>query len=351
MPCEDHATHCLAHQGCCRVNPTRDQLQNPQALVINSAGSCCQGWSYEGKRDCHAHTSQTTLATWLVQRQVLARRGEESMFFHENTPGFDLEGALAQHVWDTHALLSVCAGPHDLGWPTSRRRRLSCGLSRRELVWVGPQTAEGIQAEFDVLFQRKCLLNGDVFLQAGNAEVHDWAVGLSRKRLRCASDEVPLSGDGLARAVLSCGQLQRLEAYKKRRLSICALDGTCLVDLDHWPDSPGPSAGPHFPSLLRHGCIVNLKQPLRFAQATDRFLSLGFHVSKAASARFRWPLTDEVLSMKDRATKSLSGNCQSLPAVLAWTLYVLCNCIKREQPSLTMAVVRCRSDEFADDEA
>ena len=321
----------------------------PQALVINSAGSCCQGWSYEGKRDCHAHESQSTLAVWLVQRQQLALRKQESLFFHENTPGFDIKNCLQEPLKESHTVVSVCVGPHDLGWPASRRRRLSCGISDRELVWVGPQPPEGIDQQFKALFQRRCCLNGDVFLQAEDSEVRQWAQALARKRMRCPPADVPVCGQGLMQAVLSAGQLQRLQAYKCLKAERCALDGTFFADLDHWPDSPGPSCGPHFPALLRHGCVVNLKEPLRVAQATDRFLSLGFHVSDKASARFKWPLSSLLLSMPDRATKSLSGNCQSLPAILAWMLYVFCNCVRREEPSLTMRTVKCRSHEFESD--
>ena len=272
------------------------------------------------------------------------------MFFHENTPGFDLRTCLEEPLRESHTLLSICVGPHDLGWPASRRRKLSCGISKRELVWVGPETQEDMEKEFMALFERRCCLSGDVFLQAEDAEVWQWASVLAKKRARCREADVPLRGQGLAQAVLSAGQLQRLEAYQRLKPQVCALDGTCLADLDHWPGSPGPSCGPHFPALLRHGCVVNLKNPLRFAQTSDRFLSLGFHVSDKASERFRWPLRSLVLSMPDRVAKSLSGNCQSLPAVLAWTLYVFCNCVRREHPSLTMHAVKCRSHEFASDD-
>ena len=67
--------------------------------------------------------------------------------------------------------------------------------------------------------------------------------------------------------------------------------------------------------------------------ASDRFLSLGFHVGDVSS-RFAWPLADFVLDSSDRVAKSFSGNCQALPAILAWQLYVFCHTVRREVPQV-----------------
>ena len=288
------------------------------------------------------------LAVWTVQRRELALRRQESMFFQENVPNFDVDYCLKDPLQDTHHIIHVCTGPRLFGWPASRHRLLTAGLSKQELLWLGPSTLQEVQAEFDEMFGRQCHLTGSVFFQADAAEVQSWAEGLAQKRMRGNSKPVALSGAGLLKACLTPGQLQRLEAYKKIKLERCALDGTYLVDVDHWPHSPGPASGPNFPTLLRHGCIIDLNKPERVAQNSDRFLSLGFPVAAAATTRYHWPLQDVVFSCPDRAVKSFSGNCQSLPAILAWIVYVWCNTARREEASLTLYDVQSSSNDLED---
>ena len=270
---QDHVANCFMHNKLCQVHRPREELQNPAALVVNSAGTCCQAWSPEGGRSRHAHDSMHPLAIWLTQRRELAQQQQESMFFQENAPSFDVRKCIVKPLEDTHDVLYVHTGPRTFGWPANRHRLLTAGLSRQELVWVGPDTQEGIQQQFDSMFSRRCLLTGSIFFQASQDDIASWAQELADKRFRGNSQPLPTSGRGMLTACLSPGQLQRLEAYKKVYLQRCALDGTMLADLDHWPDSPGPAAGPNFPTLLRHGCIVDLNRPERIAQNVDRWLS------------------------------------------------------------------------------
>ena len=348
---QDHVANCFMHNKLCQVHRPREELQNPAALVVNSAGTCCQAWSPEGGRLRHAHDSMHPLAIWLTQRRELAQQQQESMFFQENVPSFDVHKCIVKPLEDTHDVLYVHTGPRTFGWPANRHRLLTAGLSRQELVWVGPDTQEGIQQQFDSMFSRRCLLTGSIFFQASQDDIASWAQELADKRFRGNSQPLPTSGRGMLTACLSPGQLQRLEAYKKVYLQRCALDGTMLADLDHRPDSPGPAAGPNFPTLLRHGCIVDLNRPERIAQNVDRWLSLGFPVADSAMTRYTWPLKDFVFSFPDRVQKSFSGNCQSLPAILAWTVYVWCNVVRRDPGSPAAGTLRCWSNEFLDEEA
>ena len=136
------------------------------------------------------------------------------------------------------------------------------------------------------------------------------------------------SGHKLFRKVLTPGQLQRLEKYQELKDQHQAMDGTFFCDLDHWPSSPGPDFGPMFPVLLRHGAILELSAG-KFAMNMDRFASLGFHVDAKFNPRFTWPLSDFVARLPEKGIKQLSGNCQSIPAILAWQLYVFCNSARK----------------------
>ena len=156
---QDQTAWCEAHQQYCVVNKPREKLG---ALVINNAGNCCQGWSSEGKRARKAHKSQYPLAVWLCQRKQLALDGQEDLFFQECTRHFDVESCLAGPLSSSHQVISLVVGPSELGWPTSRDRVLSAGISLRTLVWVGPTDPQKVEREFNYFFQRSCLLSGDV---------------------------------------------------------------------------------------------------------------------------------------------------------------------------------------------
>ena len=167
------------------------------------------------------------------------------------------------------------------------------------------------------------------FFNADEGDLQEWHRQVLRKKGHFGP--VP-TGYKLWRKLFTPAQLQRLEQYQALRPGLAAMDGTFICDLDHWPNSPGPQPGPFFPTLLRHGTIVDLNSE-KVAMCSDRFRALGFHVGNV-STKFQWPLADFVLSYPDRTLKSFSGNCQSLPSILAWQLDVLCNTVRRETPQV-----------------
>lgn len=352
---QDVAAYCCAHEQHCTVNHPRSHLDalghlgvSSESLVINNAGNCCQGWSAEGKRGRKAHGSMHPLSVWLCQRKELGLRGEEDIFFQECTPLFDVEGCLKQPLASSHHVTHVITGPTALGWPACRDRQLAAGLSLETLVWVGPQEPEEVQAHFNSIFERRCVLSGSVFFNTPEEDEQKWAIEVLNKK--GFYGPLPPKGDKLFRKLLTPGQFQRMEKYKGMQADRAALDGTFICDLDHWPNSPGPQCGPYFPTLLRHGTIIDLNTG-RIASSSDRFLSLGFHVGKV-SDRFAWPLADCVLlNHSDRVSKSFSGNCQALPAILAWQLYVFCHTMKREQPEPERDLMLGLGDLFEDAES
>ena len=337
---QEHADFCLKHGTNCVVNRPRTDLNlcnRPQgifsgSLIVGNAGNCCQGWSAEGKRARKAHSSQHAWNSWLAQRRELALRSEEDMSFQECTELWDVEGCLVKPLEDSHTVVHTTVGPSTLGWPTSRNRLLSAGLSSNSLVWLGPTGADAVKQDFEAVFARSCMLTGSVFCQEDDAERAEW---YERKlKQKCFFGSKLPEGEKLMRKILTPGQLQRLEAYGKLRPEHQALDGTFICDLDHWPNSPGPDFGPMFPVLLRHGTILDMNTG-KFAMNLDRFLALGFQMSKTLNHRFEWPLARYVLSASDRELQGLTGNCQSVPAILAWQLYVFCNTARLEPRYVT----------------
>ena len=317
------------------MNPPREDRPKPQALIVASAGNVCVGWSSEGKRARGAHPSQHPLACWVAQRLHLAREQQEDMFTQECTPMFDINSNIAQPLQETHLVLHVVAGPRLIGWPTSRDRILSVGLNRHTLVWTGPPP-EKVQEHFESLWGRSPQVNGDVFFQEGP----DVQLQFLHEAMRKGGYEhdpfahsLQATDRRILQYALAPGQLQRLEKYQELQDEFSAIDGTFIVDLDHWPHSPGPGYGPMFPVLLRHGTVVNLAT-WQMAMPRDRLLSLGFHAHECVGERFWWPLTETVLGCSDRVIKQLTGNSQCLPVIYAWHLYVFCHTCRREIPDV-----------------
>ena len=331
------------HEQACLVNPPR---ASAEPLVVNTAGNCCVGWTAEGKRARHSHESQHPFYVWLCQRRELALREQEDLFLQECTPQFDILSCMISPLQDSHLVVHAVIGPRMLGWPTSRDRRLSCGLNLKSLVWLGPSSTQEIQQDFERFFRRRCCLTGDVFFQSDPDATRAWVKSVMQKRARITrSAAIPASGQDMCQLVLSPGQLQRLEKYRGLWKECSSMSGSFIADLDHWPDAGGPLHGPAFPVMLRHGTTIDL-QTLRIAQMADRCLALGLHMKESGSTRYAWPMRDYMLTLKDRAGKSMTGNSQSIPAICAWYLYVLSHTCRREK----FLPYKAPSNEFLDPE-
>ena len=301
-----------------------------------------------GKRSKHAHKSQHAFFVWLAQRRELARRGQEDLFFQECTPDFDAASCIAQRLSETHFVTHAVIGPRGLGWPTARDRRLSCGLSLQTLVWTGPESPQEVQQDFERFFQRRCSPNvtGSIFFQASDAVVRAWVQRKMQRRTRVADQEsVPVCGKDMFMLVLTPAQLQRLEHYGKLSEVSSSLGGTMIADLDHWPNAAA-SHGPTWPCMLKHGTIVDVGAS-RIAMTVDRCLALGFHVKECGNSSYRWPLEEYMQGVRDRVGQALTGNSQSLPAILAWYLYVFCHTCRREQCTVQPSL-RYQTDESDD---
>ena len=166
------------HEQACLVNPPR---ASAEPLVVNTAGNCCVGWTAEGKRARHSHESQHPFYVWLCQRRELALREQEDLFLQECTPQFDILSCMISPLQDSHLVVHAVIGPRMLGWPTSRDRRLSCGLNLKSLVWLGPSSTQEIQQDFERFFRRRCCLTGDVFFQSDPDATRAWVKSVMQK--------------------------------------------------------------------------------------------------------------------------------------------------------------------------
>ena len=110
----------------------------------------------------------------MTERKIRAEREEESMFFEECTAKYPCREKLAMPLAATHKVISVQANPSSQGFPESRPRNLSAGLSLWDLVWAGPDSAEAIQADFDSIFSTTMELDGDIFSTSTQLNGRSW---------------------------------------------------------------------------------------------------------------------------------------------------------------------------------
>ena len=261
--CQDVAAHCEAHCQLCIVNRPRSSYdQAPyhslglcsRSLVVNNAGNCCQGWSAEGKRATKAHVSRHPLAAW-PEEALSPWRGRRFFFSGVHTA-----------VW-CWWMLETTSGRVILGCGCGYRARWF-GVARfsgkavvsRPVAWNthmggAKRTPKRYRLtsipslRSDVSFQEMCS-SGQVKSRKDDGVPRFWKTEDSSGK--------PQGATSSSESFVSPGQLQRLEKYQQLQKELAGIDGTFICDLDHWPDSPGPQCGPYFPTLLRHGTIIDL---------------------------------------------------------------------------------------------
>ena len=106
------------------------------------------------------------------------------------------------------------------------------------------------------------------------------------------------------------------------------LDGTYIVDVEHWPHGPCGTAGPHFPSQLTHGTVINC-DGFHIALGTDHLSANGWHIHEEFTQDYSSAMTPILNSLSEAALKRLSGNGQHLASMLTWFLYVFANTCRR----------------------
>lgn len=305
-------------------------------LRLNSAGTICKDWSTVGRGDRSAGRSERTHAVWLGERKMAALAGDEDLFFGECTRMYNAQTKLAVPLASTHRVISASIGPEVLGHPTRRTRTLSAGLSLESLLWLGPESADDIQSDFEALFARSSELNGSVYFAAGQDSIRRFAAHAMRRRgIRVDIGDIKKThGRSFLESFLPAGCLQRMSAYLSKKSDLQAMDGTFIVDLEQWPCGKAGAAGPYFPSLLTHGTIVDLNT-YRIALGSDHLSALGFHMQSVDS---RSKVTSILGGLSDIEQKALAGNGQSLPAIMAWVLYVFAHIVRRPALTITPAL-------------
>lgn len=160
----------------------RDGVERHAPLMVNGAGSTCCGWSSRntaGQKGV-AHAAKRPFTIWKCQRSVV----KDDLWFHENARNFPPEELYPPEEYRhcmKHEVLSVTVGPEDLGWPVSRKRKLSVGYNPEKLIWMGPDQ-DSIQRDFMIKFHRGRSCTGDIFFKDSADHIYDEFRQAARKR-------------------------------------------------------------------------------------------------------------------------------------------------------------------------
>ena len=166
-------SYCLIHGGPC---PTLPQLpvssSSRKRIRANVAGTCCQGWSKEGKQLREGHPSERPHSIWQAEREQAAQLDLEDGFIQECTPAYP-SARLTEAFSRTHWIFRIKAGPETIGYPSRRLRSFVIAFAKARFVWMGPQTTAEVQAEYDSIFRRSVMATGDAYMNASPEEAHE----------------------------------------------------------------------------------------------------------------------------------------------------------------------------------
>ena len=223
-------------------------------------------------------------------------------------------------------------GPLEKGEPHSRTRVFYFGHSMQRLKWIGPETQAGIQKEFEELFARRVVADGDMYLTAHpNLLKKFYRAKFAARHIHFNSlEDVPTAGEDVCE-MLTPAQRQRKDAYTLIR-EVEHPDSCFLGDLEQWPNQAS-SCGRTFPCQLKHGCMWSW-QLQREALGLEHLAAQGVHLLNSMQSRYTSPMQQFFEGLGDNCTKSLSGNGMCLTALSSWVVYVFSNLVRVESSKL-----------------
>lgn len=338
-------SHCLTHNKPCLTLPQVAYVSpSIRKLRFMIAGTCCQGWTSEGHGGRFGHLSERAHSVWSLERKQAAMHDLEDFFVQECTREYPWEVKLAP-LEKTHTLIRVLVAPDALGIPARRMRSYVCGISRKSMVWVGPDPSDkdALQAAYDEIFKRQVVATGAAFLNADRQEIEQE----HRRRATIQKNHWPQDFDAagalevgaktgnleVLMETMALGQFKRYEAWEQVRQQQGQGDKDWFSDCEHNVKSrsgtsgKAPAPGPLFPVELRHGAVVAHKQ-CRHVTHWEKISSHGFHMHETVAQEYGISPYREVLAdLTPQEVGKLGGNGMSLPSLESFLLFTLSNCV------------------------
>ena len=284
---------CLIHDEDCLVQVAVKEEDDSSCLRLSWDGTTCIGWFSVGEGARYSHQSEMVHATWMAQRIRLSELALEDGFFQECTRMYPAAVKLEEplRAWFRVVFIKTC--PTTLGFPSKRVRSLSFSMANNSLQWIGPETQEEIQADFDATFAREMVLDGDVFLAAPKASVVAVYKELMEKRKVFVADdsEFTVTGRSILSSFLPPGHLSRINEYEALyRKKHGFAPSSFIMDLETNPQTPGDSSGSSFPSQLTHGQYFSFGRR-RLVLSTEHLFANGWNARVDVDSRYKSPLS------------------------------------------------------------
>ena len=300
---------------------------DPEPICFSVAGLLCTDFSPLGKKRGLKGTGVTEPlhAIWKNKRQWLAEQGLEDMFFTENSAYYPVQEKQVDAMQSLHDVKYVTVSPCELGFPTRRRRMFSFGFDRSKWIWVGPETAAGVQGGFLEMFGKSSVLSGDVYAFATDDEIHSWVEERARRRnsvLPAGFKEMPMRQ--YLHHLLPPGAMLRLANYGSLRAERAGITGSFFAPLDHSVDC-GPRCGPLIPSLDTHANIFSWTHD-RLLLPQELLQAQGITMCSGGTGQSRSPLAEVLMKFNDTELRLFAGNSLHVPTFAAWMNVFACSC-------------------------
>jgi len=342
---------CYKHGTMCRTGHRQRHCKgfNANRLRIATGSPECVAWSPMGKNLAKADDSQFSAILHLAQRKVEAENETEDLWFEECGP--NSQPSKHDDLQDTHTIVSVKFGCQHSGIPMGRERRFSSGLAKFAIIWVGPQSPEDIQEDFEQFaFTSSEITSASMFFRASDEEVRaTYEHRLVRRGLQgLAGDKTYNVNDwDMFEQTLSPCAKRRQQEY--RECAEAAGDEEVCWDVDQNMDTKFGQVSPFWPPMLRHATVACLRHkrgatPLEYLGVfgTDPYPQEGSRKSH---------LVNVVNSLSPNQAISRIGNGVSPLCYFSWMLYVFSNCRRRQKEAIQIwPLTQSVEDEQSDEE-
>ena len=313
-----------------------EDLSAPEPIACSVAGLLCTDFTPLGQRRGlkGAGLTEPLHAVWKNERQWLAEQGLEYMYFTENSVHYPVQDKQVDALQSSHDVKYVTVSPCELGYPVRRRRVFSFGFDRSKWLWIGPDTAAGVQAEFVELFGKSLVLSGDAYVFATDTEINDFVQQRAKRRktvLPVGFKEMPMRQ--YLHQLLPPGAMVRLANYDRLQAERAGVTGSFFADLDHNVDC-GPRCGPLIPALDTHANIFSWQHD-RLLLAQELLQAQGITMCSSGTGQSVSPLAQVLLKFNDTELRQFAGNSLHVPAFAAWMMYAFAHVMPIPQLQLT----------------
>ena len=308
--------------------------QRPIMAVIG--GPMCLPYTSFGKNVLGlAHPSTESLLVYTNDVAV----GTYDLATLENSANMPV--AIFQSKVEKHNVMKVVSctfGPEDGGSGANRTRLMATALKNESILWVGPDTPDGIQEDFMQFFQARAVIEADIFVGLDSRE------NVEKTRREYANSQGVYGDisnvDFDAFLSPSYGaiykQFANMQADGSARIGTA---GGFVADFTQDPAQGYLRCGPWMPTLACSSQVAcfskgspgtNYKEHIFTHKELD--LSQGWPtiaIDGAADYCQCIPINLEALSTPMQ--RRLRGNSMHLYALGAWFQYVASNCIRRDR--------------------